>query len=216
MPTGDGNEVNGLWFKANNSRGVILYFHGNAGSLAGWGYISQDILPLGYDLLITDYRSYGKSSGKLSPEGLFQDAESWYNFLLDHYDASEIVLYGRSLGTGIATYLASREKANALILETPFYSMSHLAAHHVPWLPHKLILQYDFSSYKYAKEVNCPVLILHGDRDNIVPLKSGEKLATVFNPSQVTFSVIQGGNHNNLSSFEAYHENLERFLKKLP
>jgi len=205
--------IHALHFKADSSRGVILYFHGNAGSLAGWGYISEDILPIGYDLFIVDYRGYGKSVGKLSEKALFKDAQDTYNHLLKHYQESDIVLFGRSIGTGIAAKIASENNPRKLILESPYYNFHDLAANHVPFLPHKWLMKYHFRTDKFIINVRCPVLILQGTKDDIVPPKSAVKLSKLLDKNQLEMHLIDRGGHNNLSSFPEYGEILEKFLQ---
>lgn len=119
--------INAIHFKAENPKGVILYFHGNAGDLSRWGKITEKFVDLQYDIFVIDYRTYGKSKGKLSEEALYNDAQFCYDYLLKQYSENEITLYGRSLGTGIASYLAAKNKPSRLILETPYYSILDVA-----------------------------------------------------------------------------------------
>jgi len=103
----DGAKLNGLHFKRENPKGVILYFHGNAGDLARWGEIATFFAQKEYDIVVMDYRTYGKSTGKLSEDALFKDAQLFYDYTLDKYKEEDIIVYGRSLGASIATYTAS-------------------------------------------------------------------------------------------------------------
>lgn len=208
----DGARIHGLLFETNSSRGVILYFHGNAGSLAGWGYIAEELLPLGYDLFIIDYRTYGKSRGKLTQRSLFSDAQLAYNYLLKSYQKENIIIYGRSIGTGVAIDLASNKNPAKLILESPFYSLVDVARYHVPWIPHNLILKFPMRTDKKIKNIECPILIIHGTEDHIVPLKSSQKLSQKINKEQLTYVSIEGGEHNNLSLFPEYQKALDEFL----
>ena len=111
----DGAVINALHFKKENPKGIILYFHGNAGNLARWGKITEFFVEKDYDVLVMDYRTYGKSTGKLSEQALYSDAQMCYNYVLKQYEESEIIVYGRSLGTGMATYLASNNNPKQLI-----------------------------------------------------------------------------------------------------
>lgn len=212
LQAGDGAEIHGLLFKANRPDGVILYFHGNAGNLAGWGYVAEDLTRYNYDVFIIDYRCFGKSTGNMSEALLHKDAQLCYNFLLERYPENDIVIYGRSIGSGIATRLASRNNPKLLILESPFYSLSEMASHYLPFLPNSILLKYNFKSHRYLKKVDGPVYIFHGDRDEVVPYKSGLKLARLIPEGQGKMITIQGGGHNNLNSFTTYKEALEDIL----
>jgi len=212
LETPDGAMLNGLHFKNTDSKGVILYFHGNAGDLSRWGEIALFFVEKQYDVVIMDYRSYGKSTGKLSPQALFDDAQLFYDYTLGHYQESNITLYGRSLGTGIATELASRNLPKQLVLETPFYSLVDVAKEMFPILPVSLFLKYKFPSFEYMQQVACPVGIFHGTSDSIVPFDSGKKLFEAIPNEQKTFYTVEGGGHNNLISFPQYHEGIKKVL----
>jgi len=119
LKTDDGFVLNSIHFKQLKPKGLILYFHGNAGDLSRWGNITSFFADKNYDVLVMDYRTYGKSTGKLSEDALHNDAQLFYEYALERYDESDIILYGRSLGTGIATKLAANNNPDRLILETP-------------------------------------------------------------------------------------------------
>lgn len=212
LETPDGAVLNGLHFKNANSKGVMLYFHGNAGDLSRWGEIALFFVEKQYDVVIMDYRTYGKSTGKLSPQALFDDAQLFYNYTLEHYKESEITLYGRSLGTGIATELASRNQPKQLVLETPFYSLVDVAQNMFPILPVSLFLKYKFPSFEYVQEVACPIRIFHGTSDAVVPFESGKKLFDAIPNTSKTFFKIDNGGHNDLISFPQYHEGIKEVL----
>jgi len=204
--------INALHFKANQSKGVVLYFHGNAGSLVGWGYVAPDFLTNGYDLFIIDYRTFGKSTGNLSEKALLQDADSLYNYLLKSYSEDKIIVYGRSLGTGIATKLATKYSPKMLVLETPYYNFKSLAKKHFPFLPVSLILRYKFPTDKWIVNVNCPIYLIHGTSDHIVPYQSSKKLIELIGSKGELFTIV-GGGHNNLSDFPEFHQGLSKVLK---
>lgn len=211
--TAENVSINALHFKVENPKGVILYFHGNAGDLSRWGIIGEHIVSQNYDVLIMDYRTYGKSKGKLSEQGFYDDAEYCYNYLLTSYSEDSIVLYGRSLGTGIATYLASKHQPKQLILETPYYSILDVAKHRFPILPVKSLLKYEFPSNKFITTVDCPITMFHGTDDSVIPYSSAQKLNAVAPQNNTTFITIEGGDHNNLISFEKYKQGILSVLK---
>ncbi|OUR92696.1 alpha/beta hydrolase [Flavobacteriales bacterium 34_180_T64] len=213
LKTDEDASINALHFKAKNPKGVILYFHGNAGDLSRWGSVTEYFVDKHYDVLIMDYRSYGKSIGPLNEAAFYSDAQYCYDFLKKRYAESEISLYGRSLGSGIACNLASKNTPKQLILETPYYSILDVAKQRFPIFPVKQLMRYEFPSYKFIKAIACPISIIHGTDDVVVPLQSGEKLYDVSTKELTTFTVIKGGAHNNLVEFVGYHQRIEEILK---
>ena len=120
----DGGAIHALLLKTERPRGVVLYFHGNAGSLRTWGDIAPEFTSRGYDILIPDYRGFGKSTGQLRDEAmLLQDGMAAYAHLARHYPEGRIVVYGRSIGTGIAAYIARTERPGMLMLESPYFDL---------------------------------------------------------------------------------------------
>ena len=138
--TKDGASINALHFKATKPIGIVLYSHGNAGSLRSWGSVAETFLKNDYDLLIYDFRGYGKSTGKISEEKLYQDAEMIYDELTKLYPESRIILYGRSIGTGIASKVAVGKNPKRLILESPYYNLTDLAKRIFPFVPSQPLL----------------------------------------------------------------------------
>ncbi len=212
LETEDNVTINALHFKVENPKGVILYFHGNAGDLSRWGKITEYFVAMEYDVLVMDYRTYGKSTGKLSENALNKDAQFCYDYLLKQYSEKEVTLYGRSLGTGIASYLASKNQPKQLILETPYYSILDVAEHRFPMFPLKKLLKYHFPTFQYLPQTSCPITIIHGTDDSLVPYSSGKKLSEL-NINNLNFITIEGGGHNNLIEFEGYHKIIKNILK---
>ncbi|MBO0323267.1 alpha/beta hydrolase [Muricauda sp. CAU 1633] len=213
LKTDDGANLNALHFHATDPKGVILYFHGNAGDLSRWGEIVLPFVELGYDVLVMDYRSYGKSTGKISEEALYQDAQLFYNYLNDTYKANDIIVYGRSLGASIATQLASKNQCQKLILETPFYSLLDAAKDRFSFLPLKQLLQYEMPSHKFIQGVESPIRIFHGTDDTVVSYASGKKLFDAIPNTDKKIYTIPNGSHNNLSDFEAYWNGIKMELE---
>jgi pimeloyl-ACP methyl ester carboxylesterase len=156
IPTSDGCLINGILFRRPANKNVVLYFHGNGGSLDSWQATGDEMLQHNCDLLIIDYRGYGKSTGKFSEKGFYDDAHSAYRFLIaSGYQPNQIIAYGRSLGTGIATELATTEKIKALILESPYTSLPALASEKMPYLFPGLIVALPAKYIKKSQPVNC-------------------------------------------------------------
>ncbi|WP_415190746.1 alpha/beta hydrolase [Psychroserpens sp.] len=204
--------INAVHFKVKNPKGVIIYFHGNAGDLSRWGTISEYFVTKDYDVFIMDYRTYGKSTGELNEQAFYDDAQFCYDHLLKSYLESDITVYGRSLGTGISTFLASKNKPKQLILETPYYSVLDVAKQRFPILPVSSLLQYTFPSNEFIVDVICPIIMFHGTYDGVVPYSSAEKLQEVAPNDKTTFITIEGGGHNNLIDFELYRNGIDNIL----
>jgi fermentation-respiration switch protein FrsA (DUF1100 family) len=212
LKTNDGARLNAIHFKVENPKGVILYFHGNAGDLSRWGLITEYFVEKDYDVFVMDYRTYGKSTGKLSEAVLYSDAQLCFDYLKEQYAESDITLYGRSLGTGIATHLAGNNSPKQLVLESPYYSIADVAQSRFPIFPVKRLLKYQIPTHEFITEVKCPITIFHGTDDAIVPFKSGEKLYTSISNTKVQFIRIESGSHHNLIDFDAYHTTIDKLL----
>lgn len=207
-------KIHTLHFYADNPKGVILYFHGNAGNLAGWGELANQYVKMGYDVFMPDYRGYGKSVGKLSEAALFSDALLAYNYLLNKFESEKITIFGRSLGTGIAAQLASRVSSKQIILETPYYNLIDVGQSIIPFLPVGLLTKYPIRSNEYLQSVNEPIHIFHGKKDELVPYASGKKLYESLGNKNITLITIPEGTHNDLPMFEAYWQHMENILIK--
>jgi uncharacterized protein len=207
------SNINALHFRTENSKGCVLYIHGNAGSLASWHQATEFLIESGYDVLIYDFAEYGKSTGKLSSKQLYTEAETMYDYLKKHYEESKLIIYGRSLGTGIASRLATKTSPVALVLETPYHSLGALGQRFYPFLPIKQLLKYKLDNAKNLKSVQVPTIILHGTSDEVVPYDSGKRLKEYLKP-QDEFVTIEGGFHSNLESFEQFHNRLKSFLAR--
>ena len=220
-----GVRLNGLLFKADkrtvraagkdqpgHSRGLVFYLHGNAGALNSWGYAAEDFLEEGYDVFIPDYRGYGKSEGSISSQKqLFNDVEKVYLEISPAYQGKEMIIAGFSIGSGPASWLASRYQPDRLILIAPFFSMKELASHYFPFLP-SFILRYPFRNYKYIRETDAPVTLIHGKADEIIPFHSSLKLKEQL-PEEVQLFALEGLGHNNISGSPQFRQALRDVLK---
>lgn len=205
-------KINALHFRTANAKGLVYYLHGNSGSLQSWGNEADLFLDNGYDVLMIDYRGFGKSTGKISQKALYSDANNIYAQLSKEYNEKDIVVYGRSIGSGIAAQVASKHSPGKLILEAPYYSFVDLSKHYYPWLPLRLFLRYQLRTDKFVQQISCPIVIFHGTDDKVVYHGSTEKLKQLLKPTDEVFS-IQGGTHNDLALWEEYTNNLARILK---
>lgn len=209
--------LNTLLFKTDSAdkRGVVLYFHGNADNLVRWGRYADRFLRNGYDVWMYDYRQFGKSKGPLTEAGLYRDAEFMYQRVLRAYPEHRVVLYGYSLGTGMATYLASRHRPRRLLLEAPYYSIADLGCRRVPIYPYQSLLRFQFPTYQRIGQVRCPIHLFHGTADETVPYASGQRLAAMLPQKQaVILTTIVGGKHRNLAQYEQYNAVLDSLLSR--
>lgn len=209
-----GVTINGLRFYDEDNRGLVIYFHGNTRSIKGWSKYARDFTQHGYDVLMIDYRGFGKSVGKRSEVALKQDAQYIYNQMRARYGyrESDIVIYGRSLGSGFACKLASANKPKMLILDAPYYSFSYLTNRFLPFLPIGLILRFKLRTDLWIRYVRCPIYIIHGTKDRLIPFRSSVRLANLV-PLTARLVPIYGGGHNNLPSFPEYHQKLGEVLR---
>jgi len=208
----DGAKLNAVHIKNNSTKGVALYFHGNSGNVSHLSHVANLLTRKGYDAILVDYRTYGKSTGELSEKALNDDAQLFYDYTLKQYAENEIVLYGRSFGTGIVSRLAAKNKPCKLILESPFSSAVDLGKHRFPILPVSLLSQFKFPSTEYMQEVRCPVYIFHGTKDRVIPYKFAQKLYESIPGDGKKFYTIEGGSHNYLQDYETFKMGMNEAL----
>lgn len=215
IETRDGAIINGLRFRAKNPKGVVFYLKGNSKSIKGWGKFAVDFTRHGYDVVMVDYRGFGKSTGRRTQKAVKRDMQVVYNKLKEKVDEKYIVLYGRSLGSGFATKLASMNNPRMLILDAPYYSLSKVAKKYIPFMPLSLLIKFPMPTYKWLKYVNCPIHIIHGTDDRLIPYKTSVKLSRIKSKSTTLHTVI-GGGHKNLNTFESYHKMLSSIVNSKP
>lgn len=206
-----GDTINTLLFKKEKSKGVIFYLHGNGGSLKSVGNVSEHFLPLGYDVFMMDYQGYGKSSDEIeSQEELYEDIQLVYDDLKKSYKESDIIVMGYSLGTGPATYLASRNEPSTLVLHAPYFSMTDMMRRNYPVIP-TFILRYDLATNEYLKNIQMPVYIFHGEDDRVIPVESSEMLSKEFD---IPFFKLENQGHGGISSNSLALEQLSSLLNE--
>jgi pimeloyl-ACP methyl ester carboxylesterase len=204
--------INGLHFFRDEPAGLILYFHGNTRSIKGWAKYARDFYRYNYDVVLIDYRGFGKSTGERSETKMLRDVQFVYNALLQTYPEHHIIVYGRSIGSGFATKIASENKPRYLMLDAPYYSFLKVVERFLPILPVRYVLRFHLRADKWIRYVNCHTYIIHGTRDWIIPIRHSESLQKI-NPQKITLIRIHGGGHNNLPAFDEYHNFLRDILK---
>ena len=208
----DGGRVNAILFEVPNSKGVVYYIKGNSRSIKGWGKFAKDFVGKGYDFFILDYRGFGKSRGKRSESILYSDLQHAYRWLENEYPEQSIVLYGRSLGSGLAARIASWNHPRLLLLDSPYFSFYHQIRLYVFWLPLRWLLRYHIRTDQFIQKVECPVHLLHGTSDVLIPYRHSRQLAAL-KPQNIHLHPIKGAGHNNLPEFAEYHEVLYQLLE---
>lgn len=202
--TPDGETLQALYEAPQPGKPVILFLHGNAATLmrGKWRYIRMHKAGVGF--LALAYRGYSGSTGTPTEQGLFTDGLAAYDWLkAQDIQDSDIVIHGHSLGTGVATYVATQRPARALILEAPFTAASDVAAERYPFIPVSLLMKDKFASRDRIRQVHMPLLIAHGDRDSVVPFSQGERLFSLAKePKQ--FVRMHGSEHNTLTRDGVY------------
>lgn len=215
--TTDDVTLHGWYVPAVKPRGVLLFFHGNAGNISQRLESLKLFNQLGLDTLIFDYRGYGKSEGKISEQGSYLDAEAAWRYLTETkgIPSHQILLFGRSLGGALAAYLAGRRQAKGVIVESGFISIPELAAQIYPFLPARWISRFHYDSLNRIKKSTCPVLIIHSADDEIIPISHGRALFNAA-PQSKQFLQIQGGHNDGfLQSVAVYVQGLDNFLAGL-
>ncbi len=219
ISTEDRVKINGWFVPFEGSQSVLLWFHGNAGNMGNRVNLLQRLhQELKLNILIIDYRGYGKSSGKISEEGTEKDARAAYDFLISRREInpSQIFIFGRSLGAAIAIELATEIRTAGLILEAPFSSIEAMTNVIMPWLPFKGSLKTKYDSIHKIQQVQAPLLVMHGDQDKVIPFEQGQRIFESANQPK-TFYTIVGADHNNayVVAGQAYFETMAHFIEKL-
>ncbi len=218
LETGDGLRIHGVRALAADGFADLIFFHGNAGNLYDRLYNVAGLVGSGFNVLIIDYRGYGKSDGAPSEKGLYADGLAALDYLAREQgiDPTRVVLFGRSLGSTVAIELATHASVGALVVESAFTGMQDMARVHYSWLPGIVLrgLRHEFDSLAKVPGLRAPVLYVHGDRDAIVPLEMGRRLYEA-SPEPKEWLEIPGAGHNDtvLIGGEEYYRRLEAFVR---
>jgi alpha-beta hydrolase superfamily lysophospholipase len=192
-------------------KGVVIYFHGNSGNLIKYAKYVSNFTKHGLEVWIPDYPTFGKTTGPLTEENMYVQAKEVYKLAHSKFSADSIFVYGRSLGSGMASHIAANFDCKRLILETPFYSIPDLFANYAPVYPVKRMAHFKFPVGENLKEVKAPVTIFHGTDDETIPYKNAVKLKKNLKPGD-EFITIEKGTHSNLNDFPLFHEKLDSVL----
>jgi fermentation-respiration switch protein FrsA (DUF1100 family) len=212
--TSDGVKLSGWFIPAENSRGMVLFCHGNAGNIS---HRLESILVfnrLSLDVFIFDYRGYGQSEGKPTEQGTYLDAEAAWDYLVENRqaDPAGIVFFGRSLGGAVASWLAKKRTPGALIVESAFTSIPDIGAEAYPFLPVRLMSRFDYSTVDYIHRVTCPVLIVHSRDDELISFNHGLKIFEASNEPKDLLEISGSHNDGFLISAAKYEDGLNHFI----
>ncbi len=203
--------LNAVLFHSDSSKGLVFYLHGNAGSINSWGEVASRYTSLHYDVFMLDYPGYGKSDGSINSQSqLFNSIQTCYDEMKKRYQEARIVVLGYSIGTGPAAKLASVNHPKLLVLEAPYYNLKDLMRHKYPIVP-TFLLKYNFQTNKYLKDCKMPVILFHGDADEVIYYGSSLKLKNEFKKGD-TLITLKGQLHNGISDNLEYLAELKSIL----
>ncbi|MEO6668433.1 MAG: alpha/beta fold hydrolase [Ferruginibacter sp.] len=193
-------------------KGLVIYFHGNMENVEYYEHFAPAFTKKGYEVWMPDYPGYGKSTGERNEKKLYDQAFQVQKLAMTQFHSDSIIIYGKSLGTGIAAYTASASKCKQLILETPYYSITNLFAHYAFMYPVSLMCDYKIPTWQFLEDIKVPVTIFHGTADNIIPYSGAAKLKTSLKKGDL-FITIPGGKHNDITRFDAYQHVMDSLLR---
>lgn len=196
----DGVRLHAWFLPAPDARGSVVVAHGNAGNISHRLFLVKPLQSLGLNVLLFDYRGYGKSEGTPGEEGLYRDAEAAAEALAREPEAAgkPVVYYGESLGGAVVTELAVRRAPAALVLQSSFTSLPDMAAAAFPWLPARWMVTARYASIEKVPRLACPVLVVHGERDSLVPFEMGRRLFEAVVHGRKALHRIPGADHNDV------------------
>jgi len=215
--TADNVKLHGWYLPDPGSRKALLFFHGNAGNISHRGSSVEIFHRLGMNVLIFDYRGFGTSQGEPDESGLYEDARAAWRFLQEEkgFDSKDIILFGRSLGGAVASKLASEVHPAGLILESSFSSARDMADAIMPLISRVVFLRFNLNTLNIIDRIRCPLLVLHGPQDEVIPFRQGEKIFKAAREPK-SFVTLQGGHNGGyLLSQPAYEQALEAFIRTI-
>jgi fermentation-respiration switch protein FrsA (DUF1100 family) len=215
IPSANGNNLKG-WFhiKNLNKKKTLVFFHGNAGDLTNRIYKLNLIKDFDINFLIVAYRGFSGNKGRPTEIGLYQDAKSTLNWLKNqNINENQIIIYGESLGTGVAIEVAQNKEFAGIILESPFTSMVEAGKFYYPYLPVSLLLKDRYETIKKLENINSPILVMHGKKDKIVPFHMGKKVFE--KASEPKFSYFPDNDDHMMDYNNILLKTLERFFKSI-
>jgi fermentation-respiration switch protein FrsA (DUF1100 family) len=214
----NGETINAVHFFHEKPKGVIYYLHGQGNHLEHWGKRAEEFVAFGYDVFVIDYRGFGKSTDNLTEKNLMTDSLIGYEYLKERYNENDIVLHGVSLGTAMASFVASHHSPKMCILVSPYFNMIETAHYNKPVLPRfvlRVILKYHLRTDTWIGKCNCPLYIFHGKKDRLIPYSQSEMIMASLEDSRVspTLYTLEDCGHNHVHKNVEYIAQVKELLK---
>lgn len=212
LSVADDRNLSIVRFETSDSvkKGVVLYFHGNMKNITRYAKFAESFTRNGYDVLMPDYPGFGKTTGKRKETIFYADALTLYTIAIRDFPAEKIIIYGKSIGTGIAAQLASIRDCKRLILETPYYNFPALCRKYFFIYPVSLGSKYSFPTSTFIKQIQVPITLLHGTSDGVIPYKHSTWL--VEKKPGTGLITIKGGTHNDLPDYPVFQHSIDSLL----
>lgn len=211
IPVEEDVDLHALYHQVNNPKGAILYLHGNRGNVRWCQRQAEMFAGFGYNVLLLDYRGYGKSEGQLSNgTQLYKDAQKVYDYLREQFEENEILVAGYSIGTGVASYLAAHNQPKALFMIAPYINMMDMKNRYFPLIPN-FLLKFKLNNKKHLELLGCPVTIFHGTEDEVIPYDSSVQLKESF-PDKINLVTLPNVSHRRAIFHGAIRTQLESLL----
>lgn len=200
IPTADGVTLHAWWLENPGARAQVIFWHGNGGNLSVWLDVVAGLRQHGFSVLAVDYRGYGASTGSPTERGLYRDAEATIAAFHERFkqDRTPVVYWGRSIGSAVAAYAASRHAPDGLVLESPFPDVRRILSNNAVLWTLSLFSSYRFPQARFLERYEGPLLVIHGDADSIIPFSAGRALFDGAHTARKTFVPIPGADHNDL------------------
>ena len=220
IPTADGETLHAWWLEAAEPRAQVIFWHGNGGNLSLWLDVIVELRRRGFSVLAVDYRGYGASTGRPGERGLYQDADASVRVFSEtlRRSGAPVIYWGRSIGSPVAAYAASKSPPDALVLESPFPDIrSLLRTNPVLWVL-SFLSSYRFPTSRFLQAYNGPLLIVHGDADSIIPFSAGRRVFERAASPRKRFMTITAADHNDLHVVNpaSYWRGIDEFVAGLP
>lgn len=191
----EGIYLNGLWIRTENSKGAIIYLHGNRGSNRRCRRQAMNMANNDYDIFMIDYRGYGKSDGEIySEEQLYADVQKVYDYVKESYREDQIILAGYSLGSGMASYLAANNNPKKLVMIAPYINFYQLKNKYLTFLVPDFLVKYPLNNAAHLETIKCPVTLFHGTMDRVIPYNSSKELVKI-NPENIELITLKKESH---------------------
>ena len=212
MPTTDNKNLHGLLFKIPNPKGLIFYLHGNKGNVDMWGNSAIIYNTMGYDIFYLDYRGFGKSEGAIIDEKqVHEDVATAYKQVTKDYKKKNTIIIGYSIGTGLATYLATNQEHKKLVLQAPFYNFTEFTGPLAPGFP-DFMKKFQFQNNLHLQKITTPIYIFHGTNDKLIPIENSVRLQKL-QPNSAILYCLEGQNHVGINQNEVFIEKMKEILK---